>query len=190
MLRTLLVIIGMSFIPMSVIADSAQISSGVRVRMNTGNAYDQERKNNPDTWLISVYPHPPIASFIASGTQQRFTNHIQMLEFFRNLPPFIQEKGLWITPTSVGPLTGLDRDRLSALTHEAKQMNLLMFICEVKQAKTSKSTIAAWGCAKASPRKDSKSLSANEGNHRVHRDILFGTVWKKIKGARSNFLNT
>lgn len=158
MTRIFILIGVLSSLPAWASDDVPQLSSGVRANMNMGPAYEYEKKKNPGIWSFLISPHPPIASSLASGTQRPFEDHIPMLDFFRTLPASVQEKGLWVMASSVGPWTASDRERLSALFEAATELEVLLYTCEPKLPKAVKSGGVAWECRQVSPKKAARPL--------------------------------
>jgi len=142
---------------LSALADTPQISRGVRVMM-TSSTYDVGKKDGPGNDSFGVLGQVDILGAANKTGALSLSGPKDVLKFFTSLPQEVQEKGLWITHIGVSPTTQSDLNKLSELTDGATQRGLLMHICKARAAKTKGTELVAWECNRVSPKKGTQSL--------------------------------
>lgn len=150
MLRNLILFITLLCASVSAFADSPQYQLGLSVLMFMETTIDKQKTNTSDpAYIYFVPPQHNIATNQEGGN--RFSTHLQLLSFFQNSQSSIQKNGLWIKRMAAPNLwSSADNDRVAALTREARQRKLLLFICGPVEPKSGKSEVL-WDCEKASP---------------------------------------
>jgi hypothetical protein len=143
----------LSCLTLTALADTPQISRGVRVKMAT-STFDAGKKDGPGNDSFAVIGQVDILGAANKTGVLSLSGPKDVLKFFTSLPPEVQEKGLWITLFGGTTPTQLDLNKLSELTDGAMKMGLLMHFCKGKAAKTKESGgLVAWECDKVSPKK-------------------------------------
>ena len=140
-----LAILGLAIAPAAARGDDPQISDGVRVLAQVGQG-GLGRKGSP----YMIIRQPPIYPYMPDGEPRLFDAEADLLDFFRSLPPDLQQHGLWITRAGVADLDRReDQERIARLVKEAQQKRVLMYVCMPTEHPGA--DLAAWECRKRSP---------------------------------------
>lgn len=142
---------------LSALADTPQISRGVRVMM-TSSTYEVSKKDDPKNYSFGVLGQVDILGVANKTGALQLSGPQDVLKFFTSLSPEVQEKGLWITHIGVSPTTQSDLDKLSELSDGATQRGLLMHFCKARTATTKGTGLGAWECNRVSPKKSAQPL--------------------------------
>lgn len=137
------------------LAGISPISLGTRVMMQLAIQYEERRKAGKENPL---YFREPEAVSIATN-KPTFDDHLQLLNYFQNLPADTQKRGLWIKRMARNLWIQKDAERLDTLTQQAQLRKISLFVCEPKENKTRSSWLVTWECEQVSPKRGVKTLS-------------------------------
>lgn len=159
-MRTVITALLLTSTAFHAIADTPQITRGIRTMMIPGAIYDEIIKTNPrKTWAFFVPKQLEVLDpkMTATPEGQPLASTQELIDFVEKLPSSIKEQGLWITIMGAQHETQFDFDRLSELKNWAGQRNASLYIC--KPAKTEGiSPLATWSCEITSSRNEANRI--------------------------------
>lgn len=136
------------------LAGIPQIELGTRVMMQVAVQYEERQKAGKENHL---YYRESLAMPVTTDNSA-FDDHLQLLDYFKNLPADVQKNGLWIKRFARNLWTQPDADRLDEITQYAKPRKISLFLCEPKAPKNS-SWLVSWDCDQVSPQSGLGGLS-------------------------------